>query len=219
MRTLVSLSPIDFLWIMIGVILTVICTLVPSSVPEAIPVIGGYKFSLQIGGVLLTACIGGAGVGFYAQMFYILLGLAGLQVFSFGGGLEYMQQPTFGYLLGFIPGSWVCGFLAFRPITLQSQPTSSQQQPLLTNLSSSKLLDTPPSGSLIQQFRDVFVACVCGLGVIHLTGLAYLSAQTVFSGRLAQLAIQHSLFQLPGQLIVISGVTSLAVLSRRLLLY
>ncbi|OGC08684.1 hypothetical protein A2V82_16060 [candidate division KSB1 bacterium RBG_16_48_16] len=34
-----------------------------------------------------------------SQLAYLLLGLAGLPVFAHGGGLAYIFQPTFGYLL------------------------------------------------------------------------------------------------------------------------
>ena len=42
---------------------------------------------------------------------YVLLGLAGVPVFTSGGGIGYVLQPTFGYLLGFIVGAWVTGRL------------------------------------------------------------------------------------------------------------
>ncbi len=34
------------------------------------------------------------------QLCYLLIGLIGLPVFSHGGGIGYITQPTFGYLLG-----------------------------------------------------------------------------------------------------------------------
>ena len=36
---------------------------------------------------------------FLSQMLYLLLGLLGLPIFAQGGGLGYVLQPTFGYLL------------------------------------------------------------------------------------------------------------------------
>ncbi|MEY2984291.1 MAG: Substrate-specific component BioY of biotin transporter [Cyanobacteriota bacterium] len=68
----------------------------------------------QVGAVLLTACVAGANAGAIAQLGYVLLGLGWLPIFAFGGGWDYWQQPTFGYLLGFIPGAWCCGWLAYR---------------------------------------------------------------------------------------------------------
>jgi biotin transport system substrate-specific component len=37
-------------------------------------------------------------------------------VFGEGGGLGYWQEPTFGYLLGFLPAAYLAGMTAFiRP--------------------------------------------------------------------------------------------------------
>ncbi len=43
---------------------------------------------------------------------YILLGLMGLPVFAHGGGVMYVFQPSFGYILGFAVGSFVTGWIA-----------------------------------------------------------------------------------------------------------
>ena len=42
---------------------------------------------------------------------YLFLGLMGLPVFAQGGGIGYVFNPTFGYLLGFVFGVWVMGKL------------------------------------------------------------------------------------------------------------
>ena len=80
----------------------------------------------QIGGLLLTGCLGGKNAGAMSQIAYLVLGLTFLPVFTQGGGIEYIQQPSFGYILGFIPGAWLCGWLAFRmKRTLESLAFSS----------------------------------------------------------------------------------------------
>ncbi len=38
---------------------------------------------------------------------YIIIGLAGLPVFSSGGGIGYLMKPTFGYMLGMIPAATI----------------------------------------------------------------------------------------------------------------
>jgi len=58
----------------------------------------------QIGAVLLTGCLGGKNAGAISQIAYLLLGLTWLPVFAQGGGFDYIKQPYFGYVLGFIPG-------------------------------------------------------------------------------------------------------------------
>lgn len=49
-----------------------------------------------------------------AALLYVLLGLIGLPIFTKGGGLGYVFQPSFGYLMGFIVGAWLCGFIVER---------------------------------------------------------------------------------------------------------
>ena len=40
--------------------------------------------------------------------------LLGLPIFTQGGGLSYLLQPTCGFLLGLIPSAWVIGLLTAR---------------------------------------------------------------------------------------------------------
>ena len=64
----------------------------------------------QIGGVLLVGCLGGKNAGALSQIAYLVMGLTLLPVFADGGGIGYVKLSQFGYLLGFIPGAWICGF-------------------------------------------------------------------------------------------------------------
>lgn len=66
-------------------------------------------FFTSIAGILL-----GPRLGTLATATYVILGLIGLPIFTAGGGLTYVFNPTFGYLLGFILGTWVTGYLAHR---------------------------------------------------------------------------------------------------------
>ena len=45
---------------------------------------------------------------------YMLLGLAGLPIFSEGGGIWYIFKPSFGYIIGFCLGTYVTGLIAER---------------------------------------------------------------------------------------------------------
>lgn len=63
---------------------------------------------------LFTAMAGlllGRRWGAVSQAVYVLLGLVGLPIFTMGGGLGYVFQPTFGFLLGLIPAAWVVGLV------------------------------------------------------------------------------------------------------------
>lgn len=71
-----------------------------------IPVV---PFTLQflftmLAGLLLGGKLGALSVGLYAA-----LGLAGLPIFTEGGGLWYIVKPTFGYILGFMLAAYVTG--------------------------------------------------------------------------------------------------------------
>lgn len=57
-----------------------------------------------LAGVLLGGRDGAISVGIY-----ILLGLLGVPIFTGGGGLHYVLQPTFGFLIGFVIGAYVTG--------------------------------------------------------------------------------------------------------------
>ncbi|MCK5744084.1 MAG: biotin transporter BioY [Caldisericia bacterium] len=42
---------------------------------------------------------------------YVVLGLVGLPIFTYGGGFAYILQPTFGFIIGFIFSAFLSGFL------------------------------------------------------------------------------------------------------------
>jgi len=71
-------------------------------------------FTLQIVFVFLAGCLLGARNGFISQLVYIAIGLAGLPVFTQGGGITYVLQPTFGYLIGFALAAFVIGTMLNR---------------------------------------------------------------------------------------------------------
>lgn len=68
-------------------------------------------FTLQFFFVLLAGMLLGAKLGALAVLLYVVIGLLGLPVFASGGGLVYIVRPSFGYLLGFIAGAYVTGFI------------------------------------------------------------------------------------------------------------
>ncbi|SHM60161.1 biotin transporter BioY [Ruminococcus flavefaciens] len=69
-------------------------------------------FTLQFLFTTLAGIILGKNRGAAATALYVVLGLAGLPVFTGGGGIGYVLQPTFGYLIGFIAGSYITGAIA-----------------------------------------------------------------------------------------------------------
>ena len=68
-------------------------------------------FTLQTFFVMLAGIVLGAEYGALSVILYILLGLAGLPIFTTGGGIMYVVHPTFGYMLGFIAAAFIIGKL------------------------------------------------------------------------------------------------------------
>lgn len=58
-------------------------------------------FTLQLPVVILCGMLSKGKTGLIASLVYILMGLMGLPVFSGGGGISYILQPSFGYIIGF----------------------------------------------------------------------------------------------------------------------
>lgn len=85
----------------------------------ALIVVGAYikipipyvPFTLQFLFVTLVGQLLGAKTGSIVVATYILMGLVGMPVFTSGGGLAYVFQPTFGYLLGFVLAAAMSGFI------------------------------------------------------------------------------------------------------------
>jgi len=69
-------------------------------------------FSMQTFFVYMSGTLLGASAGFMSQLAYLLLGLAGLPIFTQGGGIGYVIVPTFGYLLAHPPAALVIGKLS-----------------------------------------------------------------------------------------------------------
>lgn len=66
-------------------------------------------FTLQLPVVILSGLVLGSKYGALSQIIYLLLGIAGLPVFTKGGGIRYVFEPSFGYILGFVLVSWFVG--------------------------------------------------------------------------------------------------------------
>jgi biotin transport system substrate-specific component len=66
-------------------------------------------FTLQTLFVYLAGDLLGGKKGAMSQVLFLVIGLAGIPIFSKGGGPAYILQPTFGYLLAFPFAAWVIG--------------------------------------------------------------------------------------------------------------
>lgn len=192
-------APNQLLWAFIGLLLTIGGTFLEAHItssPWNWSHDGVQSFSIgvtyQIGAVLLVGCLGGKNAGAISQIAYLLLGLTWLPIFAQGGGLDYLKQPYFGYVLGFIPGAWICGWLAFKV------------QPKLESLALSCIC-------------GLFAIHVTGLIYLAFSYIFKLISPQTLS--VFQVALKYSLYPLPGQLIVLCAVTVLAYFLRHLMFY
>ena len=64
--------------------------------------------------VALAGLLLGPRMGALSMAVYLFMGLAGLPVFSTGGGIGYVLSPSIGYLVGFIPAAALTGVLACK---------------------------------------------------------------------------------------------------------
>lgn len=69
-------------------------------------------FTLQFLFTTLAGLLLGRKLGAISVAVYIAVGLLGMPVFTGGGGPGYIFQPTFGYIIGFLTGTYVTGFIA-----------------------------------------------------------------------------------------------------------
>ena len=191
--------PLELLWAIIGVLLTIGGTFLeafaadPSWLWEQQEIsVYSLGVTYQIGAVLLVGCMGGKNAAAISQIAYVVLGLTVLPVFSEGGGIGYLQEPTFGYLLGFIPGGWICGMLAFK---------------------------AAPKLELLAFSCFCGLLMIHGVGLTYLT-LNYLLEGFATQNLVLTEAIQkYSLYPLPGQLGVTCAISVLSYVLRGLMFY
>ncbi len=189
--------PEVILWTIIGLMLTVGCTFIEAHTLNfpwlwneqavAIPTLG---VSYQIGAVLLIGCLAGRNAALFSQVAYVILGISGLPIFERGGGWQYILEPNFGYLLGFIFGAWLCGYLAFQKLVY---------------------LD-----GLIMSCGAGLLA-IHVTGIIYLAILYFVPGLGTEINSLMEGISTYSLALLPGQLAVICATVAIAYVLRKLM--
>lgn len=193
------LSPLDkFLWAVVGLLLTITGVFIEVAVPmpsftwpiqwSQMPTYS-LGVTLQVGAILLIGCLGGKEAASLSQVAYLVLGLSGFKVFAQGGGLFYLKEPTFGYLLGFLPAAWICGHLAFQ---------------------ASRRIETLIRSCLLG------LLTIHGVGLAYLT---ILSVFRLIPDTWWTSVLRYSLYPLPGQFIVVCTAAVLAYLLRIVLFY
>jgi biotin transport system substrate-specific component len=189
----------ELLWALIGLLLTIGGTFLEAfvSVPSWNGGLQGIQpqslgVTYQIGAVLLVGCLGGRNAAMFSQIAYLLMGLTWFPVFAHGGGIAYLREPSFGYLLGFVAGAWICGYLAFK--------VSPRLESLLF--------------SCLCGWISIHLT-----GILYLIATQSFGWLNMGSLSLQQALMKYSLSPLPGQFAVICAVTIVAFSLRHLMFY
>lgn len=67
--------------------------------------------TLQAEFAIMAGLILGSRLGAISAALYLIMGILGLPVFAQGGGIGYVFQPTFGYIIGFVIGAYLAGLV------------------------------------------------------------------------------------------------------------
>ena len=174
--------------------LIIICAMIPSSMifPQE-----DLSFSIiplnsnwQIQGLLMTSLLCGPQTGTIAAVTYLIIGLFYLPVFHGGGSVGYILTHEFGYLLGFIPAAWTCGYLARKN----------------------------PKPSLISySFYTILSLCILHItGIIYLIVGKILGN---WLDSLFDLIVINSFIPFPSQLLLCISISLVSILLRQVLLF
>lgn len=68
--------------------------------------------TLQLPFAVLSGLLLGSKRGAGSALCFLAIGLAGVPIFSGGGGLTYVLKPTFGFILAFVGGAFLAGMIA-----------------------------------------------------------------------------------------------------------
>ena len=72
--------------------------------------------TLQTAFVYLAGLLLPPSAALFSQLIYVLIGLIGVPVFANGGGIGYIFDPTFGYLLAFVAAAPLLSMVASRTL-------------------------------------------------------------------------------------------------------
>ena len=101
--------------IAVGAFIKIPIPVVPFTLQYLFTMLAGLLLGSRLGtvSVLSYMLLGLAGLPIFSEVVvYIVLGLIGLPVFTQGGGPGYIFQPSFGYIIGFAVGTFVTGWVA-----------------------------------------------------------------------------------------------------------
>ena len=110
--------------------------------------------TLQTFFVIMSGNLLGYKYGTISQISYLILGLIGLPIFAYGGGLGYVFQPTFGFLIGYPIAAFTIGLLLKVFFLNQNKYQQGQVRTILK--------------IICADFIGVLVIFFCGLSYLYL---------------------------------------------------
>ncbi|WP_420063719.1 biotin transporter BioY [Prochlorococcus marinus] len=173
--------------------LIIICAMIPSSIIFPQEDLSLSNISLQsnwqIQGLLLTSLLCGPEIGTISAISYLIIGLFYLPIFHGGGSVGYILTNEFGYLLGFIPAAWTCGFLSKKA-------------------SKANLIN--------YSFYTVISLCIVHItGIIY---LIFGKIFGNWSNSLSDLILINTLIPFPNQLLLCISISLFSILLKRILI-
>ncbi len=143
----------------------------------------------QIQGLLLISLLCGPDIGAICAISYLIIGLFYLPVFHGGGSIGYILTHEFGYLLGFIPASWTCGFLSKK--------------------------ESNPNLLIYSLYTLISLIIIHSIGIIYLIfGKLFWN----WIENLYDLILINTFIPLPNQLLLCISISFIAILLKRFLL-
>jgi biotin transport system substrate-specific component len=119
-----SLSSKDITYIALFTSLTTVFSIIPPIPMPLVPV----PLTLQTLGVMLAGLVLGPRLALFSMALYLLIALVGFPVLPGArSGLAVFAGPTGGFLLGFLPGAFVTGWMAKRSAQLAQGERSGAQ--------------------------------------------------------------------------------------------
>ncbi len=143
--------------------------------------------TLQTLFVLLAANILGKKAGTFSQLLYLAAGLSGIPIFASGGGPGYIFQPSFGYLLGFVPAAYFVGMF----------------------------VENIDYENYRKAFILLLVSNTVGLAIIYISGLSYLymcmNSLTQNSISLNQVIYSGFILFIPGMIVKLTAASFITI--------
>jgi len=123
-------------------------------------------FTLQMLFVLLAGVLLAPKTALMSQIVYVAVGLMGAPIFAKGyGGIVYVLEPTFGYLIGFV----ICAFVTALIIRKIMKPTFIKY--FFTTLIGLIIIFIPGLTYMFVLMNYVYRVNPVGLNLIYLQGL------------------------------------------------